>query len=114
MRLRTNISLSCLLSEYDHFRNSISQGCGESVHHQQVDKNLEPGKEKFNQKHYLKCEYCLWSTSYVDASGYLDISGTKVQCPSCNNGIVEVISTSYNKDETDLSPSCLRFVLTDW
>lgn len=83
-------------------------------HHQQVDKNLEPGKEKFNQKHYLKCEYCLWSTSYVDASGYLDISGTKVQCPSCNNGIVEVISTSYNKDETDLLPSCLRFVLTDW
>jgi len=79
---------------------------------QKVNNN---GKDSFfYQKHYLKCESCLWTTSYIDITGYLDMTGKKVHFPACKKGIVEVIETSCDQNERYVPPSYLAFVLTDW
>ena len=86
------------------------------VQRQEASRTVENGREDsfFHQKHYLKCESCLWTTSYIDVTGYLDMSGTKVQCPACKKGIVEVIETSFDQNDGYVLPSYLGFVLTDW
>ena len=83
---------------------------------QEPSRTVENGREDsfFHQKHYLKCESCLWTTSYIDITGYLDMTGKKVQCPACKKGIVEVIEMSCDQNERYVPPSYLAFVLTDW
>lgn len=63
---------------------------GNVVQHRQAINTSEKDAEFFSQKHYLKCESCHWTTSYIDVTGYLDISGKQVKCPTCNEGIIEV------------------------
>ena len=87
---------------------------GKTAGQNECDSSIMLNKVEFNQRHYLKCETCLWSASYMDARGNLDVGTKKVQCPNCKIGKVEIISTSYNPNETYVPPSYLSFVLTDW
>ena len=84
------------------------------VQPRQAANTSEKDAEFFSQKHCLKCESCHWTTSYIDATGYLDISGEQVQCPTCKKGIIEDIETSCDENDAYVPPSHLGFVLTDW
>lgn len=85
----------------------------EVLRNQKLRRSLEKDSV-YTQKHHLKCESCFWTTSYVDASGFLNISGTEIQCPVCKKGIVKVDENNYDENEMYLFPPYLSFVLTDW
>ena len=85
----------------------------EVLRNQKVSRTLERDFV-YAQKHQLKCESCFWTTSYVDASGFLNISGTEIQCPVCKKGLVKVNDNTYHQNERYVFPSYLSFVLTDW
>ena len=81
-----------------------------------IQKGRQPSERDsvYIQKHQLKCESCFWTTSYVDASGFLNISGTEIQCPVCKKGIVKVDENNYDENDKYVYPPYLSFVLTDW
>ena len=68
----------------------------------------------YMQKHQLKCDTCFWTTSYTDANGLLNISGTNIQCPVCKKGLVKINEYDNYENEKYLCPPYLSYVLTDW
>ncbi len=84
------------------------------VQSRQAANTSEKDAEFFSQKHCVKCESCHWTTSYIDVTGYLDISGKQVQCPTCKKGIIEIIETSCGQNDVYVPPSYLGFIFTDW
>lgn len=64
-----------------------------------------------DQRYMLKCNWCLWNTSYVDLTGNLNPSGNSIPCPRCRKGLIEV-ETRMNK-KIFLLPAYLDYVLSD-
>lgn len=77
----------------------------------EINVSEKPKGESVDQRYILKCNFCLWRTSYVDISGNLNLSSNSMPCPHCSKGLVEV-ETSMNK-KIFVFPAYLDYVLSD-
>lgn len=64
-----------------------------------------------DQRYILKCNCCLWKTSYVDITGNLHLPDNSILCPRCRIGLIEV-EARVNKNVFIL-PAYLDYVLSD-
>ena len=77
----------------------------------EINVSEKPEVGRVDQRYILKCSLCLWSTSYVDITGNLNLPSNSMSCPRCRKGFIEV-ETSMSKKIFEF-PAYLDYVLSD-
>ena len=75
--------------------------------------NKLPEQESIDPRYILKCNRCLWNTSYVDETGNLKPSDDSILCPRCRKDLIEVKTQVNTNKETFILPAYLDYVLAD-